>query len=466
MGEFHVGLDPLSAFFLLCVFLVSGLAALYGSSYLRTYIGKRRLAPPLMFFNLLVATMALLVVARDGVLFLIAWEMMSIASFFLVTYEGEREDVRRAGMTYLMAAHLGAVFLFILFGLLSRAAGSFDFDSFARVGAAGSELINVCFLLALVGFGTKAGFWPFHIWLPDAHPAAPSHVSAVMSGVMIKMGIYGLLRVIGFLGSPPPWWGVTLLVIGAVSGVAGVLHALAQHDLKRLLAYSSVENIGIIALGIGIGLLGQSHGEPALAFIGYAGSLFHVLNHGLFKGMLFQAAGSVLHATGTRDLESLGGLSRRMPVTSLMFLIGSVAICGLPPLNGFVSEWLIYVGAFRASGALPTVWAVTSISVVPALALIGGLAAACFVKRSASLFSVKQEQPPDHPFGLFRSARISVALAESGDVMARALVRWLETQHSLAFLRAQLEEIPDGLLGNGTGFFARESLAGLFTPEG
>jgi len=203
---------------------------------------------------------------------------------------------------------------------------------------------------------------------------------------MIKMGIYGPLRVIGFLGSPPPWWGVTLLVIGAVSGVAGVLHALAQHDLKRLLAYSSVENIGIIALGIGIGLLGQSHGEPALAFIGYAGSLFHVLNHGLFKGMLFQAAGSVLHATGTRDLESLGGLSRRMPVTSLMFLIGSVAICGLPPLNGFVSEWLIYVGAFRASGALPTVWAVTSISVVPALALIGGLAAACFVKAFGVAF--------------------------------------------------------------------------------
>jgi hydrogenase-4 component B len=386
MGEFHVGLDPLSAFFLLCIFLVSGLAALYGSSYLRSYLGKRRLAPALVFFNLLVATMAMLVLARDGVLFLIAWEMMSIASFFLVTYEGERDEVRRAGMTYLMASHLGTVFLFILFGLLFRETGSFDFDAFALMGASNSDLINACFLLALVGFGTKAGFWPFHIWLPDAHPAAPSHVSALMSGVMIKMGIYGLLRIIGFLGSPPPWWGVTVLVIGAVSGVAGVLHALAQHDLKRLLAYCSVENIGVVALGIGIGLLGQSHGEPTLAFLGYAGALLHVLNHGLFKGILFQAAGSVLHATGTRNIESLGGLSRQMPVTSLMFLIGSVAISGLPPLNGFVSEWLIYVGAFRASSALPTVWAVTAISVVPALALIGGLAAACFVKAFGIAF--------------------------------------------------------------------------------
>ena len=207
-----------------------------------------------------------------------------------------------------------------------------------------------------------------------------------MSGVMIKMGIYGLLRTIGLLGSAAPWWGVTLLAIGAISGIAGVLHALAQHDLKRLLAYHSVETIGIIALGMGIGLLGRSHSEPAVAFLGYAGALLHVLNHGLFKGILFQAAGSVLHATGTRDTESLGGLSRRMPVTSLMFLIGSIAICGLPPLNGFVSEWLIYVGAFKASGALPTRWAVTSIIVVPALALIGGLAAACFVKAFGVVF--------------------------------------------------------------------------------
>jgi hydrogenase-4 component B len=225
-----------------------------------------------------------------------------------------------------------------------------------------------------------------HVWLPDAHPAAPSHVFAAMSGVMIKMGIYGLLRALTFLGPPPSWWGAVLIAVGVVSGLAGVLHALAQHDLKRLLAYHSVENVGIIALGIGVGLIGQSHGTPLVAFLGYAGAMLHVLNHGLFKGLLFQAAGSVLHGTGTGDVDSLGGLSRRMPTTTAAFLVGSVAISGLPPFNGFVSEWLIYVGAFRASADLRDGYAVGALAVLPALALIGGLAAACFVKAFGVVF--------------------------------------------------------------------------------
>ena len=385
VGQLHVALDALSSFFLVCVFVVSGLSAVYGAGYLRAYIGKRRLAPALFFFNLLVAAMAALVIARDGILFLAAWEVMSLASYFLVTFENEREEVRRAGMTYLVASQLGVAFLFVLFAVLSRGASTYDFDAFAAAAPA-AGLANTCFWLALAGFGAKAGFWPVHIWLPDAHPAAPSHVSALMSGVMIKMGIYGLLRALTFLGPPPAWWGAVVIAIGAVSGVAGVLHALAQHDLKRLLAYHSVENIGIIALGIGVGLLGSSHHNPSIAFLGYAGALLHVLNHGLFKGILFEAAGSVLHATGTRDIESLGGLSRRMPVTAAAFLLGSVAICGLPPLNGFVSEWLIYVGAFRASASLPHAWAVAALAAVPALALIGGLAAACFVKAFGVVF--------------------------------------------------------------------------------
>jgi hydrogenase-4 component B len=386
VGQLHVALDALSSFFLVCVFLVSGLSAVYGAGYLRAYIGKRRLAPALFFFNLLVAAMAALVIARDGILFLVAWEVMSLASYFLVTFENEREEVRRAGMTYLVASQLGVVFLFVLFAMLRRGASTYDFDAFAAAAVPASGLANTCFWLALAGFGTKAGFWPVHIWLPDAHPAAPSHVSALMSGVMIKMGIYGLLRTLTFLGPPPAWWGAVVIAIGAVSGVAGVLHALAQHDVKRLLAYHSVENIGIIALGIGVGLLGSSHHNPSIAFLGYAGALLHVLNHGLFKGILFEAAGSVFHATGTRDIESLGGLSRRMPVTAAAFLLGSVAICGLPPLNGFVSEWLIYVGAFRASASLPHAWAVAALAAVPALALIGGLAAACFVKVFGVVF--------------------------------------------------------------------------------
>ncbi|HET9795747.1 MAG TPA: proton-conducting transporter membrane subunit [Thermoanaerobaculia bacterium] len=385
-GELHVALDALSSFFLVCVFLVSGLAAVYGGGYLRPYIGKRRLAPALFFFNLLVASMAVVAIARDGILFLVAWEVMSLTSFFLVTFESEREETRRAAMTYLIASQLGVILLFVLFALLGRGSGSYDFDILGTVSGRTTGITTVCFLLALVGFGTKAGFWPVHIWLPEAHPAAPSHVSALMSGVMIKMGIYGLLRTLAFLGPPPVWWGAVLIAIGAVSGVAGVVYALAQHDLKRLLAYHSVENIGIILLGIGVGLLGQSQGNAPVAFLGYAGGLLHVLNHGLFKGLLFQGAGSVLHGTGTRDIECLGGLYRRMPTTATMFLIGSVAICGLPPLNGFVSEWMIYVGAFRGGSTLPTGWAVWALASVPALALIGGLAAACFVKAFGVVF--------------------------------------------------------------------------------
>ena len=290
VGELHVGLDALSSFFLVCLFLVSGLAAVYGGGYLRPYIGKRRLAPTLFFFNLLVASMAVVIVARDGILFLIAWDVMSLTSFFLVTFESEREEVRRAGMTYLIASQLGVVFLFVLFALLSRhTAGTYDFEVLGNGGAAG--FANVYFLLALVGFGTKAGFWPLHVWLPDAHPAAPSHVSALMSGVMIKIGIYGLLRTLTFLGRPEAWWGATLIVVGTLSGLIGILHALAQKDLKRRLAYSSVENIGIIGLGIGIGLLGKSQASQVAAFLGFAGALLHVLNHGLFKGLLSKLAG-------------------------------------------------------------------------------------------------------------------------------------------------------------------------------
>lgn len=385
LGELHLALDPLASFFLLCIFVVSGLAAAYGWSYLGTHAGHRPVAPAAALFNVLVASMILLVTARDGVLFLAAWEVMSLASFFLVTFEDDQEVVRRAGMTYLIASHLGAMCLFVLFAILSGGTASFDFDRFAAVGAPGG-MAGACFLLALFGFGTKAGFWPVHVWLPDAHPAAPSHVSALMSGVMIKMGIYGLLRSLTFLGPPDAWWGTTLILLGAITGIGGVLHALGQHQLKRLLAYSSVENIGIIAFGIGLGILGQSRSDPTLAFLGYAGALLHVLNHGLFKGLLFQGAGAIIHATGVRELDRLGGLSRRMPLTSVTFLIGSAAICGLPPLNGFVSEWLVFLAAFHGASQLSAPWAASALVVVPALALIGGLGVACFTRAYGVIF--------------------------------------------------------------------------------
>jgi hydrogenase-4 component B len=383
-GSFFVQIDALSAFFLLPILGLSIVAALYGGEYLTAYRSRKNLGPAWFFFNLLVASMVMVVLARNAILFLLAWEIMSLASFFLVTFEDEKESVRQAGWTYLVATHLGTAFLFVLFLVLGRQAGSLDFDRFLAASGSISPVAGVAFFLALIGFGTKAGFMPLHVWLPEAHPAAPSHVSALMSGVMIKTGIYGLLRALTFLGHPESWWGWVLIGTGLASGLGGVLFALAQHDLKRLLAYHSVENIGIIALGLGVAVLGLALNQPALAVLGLAGGLLHVLNHALFKGLLFLGAGAVIHATGTRDIDHLGGLIRRMPWTAAMFLTGSVAICGLPPLNGFVSEFLIYVGAFKEIG-LPgvSIWGAATIA---GLAMIGALAAACFTKAFGIVF--------------------------------------------------------------------------------
>ncbi len=379
-GSFAVGLDPLTAFFLVPTFLLSGLAAIYAVGYFRPWNGRNP-GRFWLFYNALVASMALVLLARNGVLFLVAWEAMALTSFFLVIHDDAADGVREAGWTYLVASHVGMAFLLALFFLLGRAGGSQDFAAFAApAGSAGG-----LFLLALVGFGTKAGLVPFHVWLPEAHPAAPSPVSAVMSGVMIKTGLYGIVRTLLMLGGVPAWCAWLVLAIGALSGVLGVLFALAQHDLKRLLAYHSVENVGIIAMGIGLGMLGIQVGSPALAALGFAGGLLHVLNHATFKGLLFLGAGAVAHATGTRNVERLGGLLKRMPGTGAAFLVGAVAICGLPPFNGFVSEFLVYAGAFQSilsSGAA----AVGGLVAVVALALIGGLAAACFAKAFGIVF--------------------------------------------------------------------------------
>jgi hydrogenase-4 component B len=378
-GAFFVEVDALSAFFLLPIFGLSALAAVYGAEYLQAWRGRKSLGATWFFYNLLVASMVLVVLARNGVLFLIAWETMALTSYFLVTFEHEQDSVREAGWTYLVASHLGTAFLLAMFVLLGRSSGSLDFDRYSSANA------GALFLLALVGFGTKAGFMPVHVWLPEAHPAAPSHVSALMSGVMIKMGIYGLLRTLTFLGPPPAWWGCVLIGVGLTSGVLGVLFALAQHDLKRLLAYHSVENIGIIALGLGVGLVGVSNGLPVLAVLGFGGGLLHVLNHAVFKGLLFLGAGAVLHATGTREIDHLGGLAKRMPWTAATFLVGAVAISGLPPLNGFISEFLIYLGAFNGVTQRAGV-VVPMLALIAGLALIGGLAAACFTKAFGVVF--------------------------------------------------------------------------------
>jgi formate hydrogenlyase subunit 3/multisubunit Na+/H+ antiporter MnhD subunit len=385
-GAFFVEIDALSAFFLLPILGLSALAALYGTEYLRGHGRRRSLGAPWFFFNLLVASMALVVIARNGVLFLVAWEVMALASFFLVTFEHEEAAARAAGWTYLVATHLGTAFLLGFFALLGREAGSLDFDRFQSVGPLAPSLAGTLFVLALIGFGTKAGFMPMHVWLPEAHPAAPSHVSAVMSGLMVKTGIYGIVRSLTFLGPPPSWWGWLLIAVGLAGAVLGILSALAQRDLKRLLAYSTVENVGIVALGLGLGLLGTHLGSRSLAVLGYAGALLHVLNHAAFKGLLFFGAGAVAHATGTRNLDRLGGLMRRMPWTGATFLVGAIAIAALPPLNGFASELLLYLAALYGKSSLGVATGVPLMGVVAGLALVGGLAAACFAKAFGGAF--------------------------------------------------------------------------------
>lgn len=376
-------LDALSAVFLAAILIVSAAGAVYGLGYHPQAVAGRRSVQVQLFYGLAVGGMALLVSAAGAIPFLVGWEVMALANFLLVQTEHERPEVRRAAFLYLAATHVGTLALFGVFALLGRAAGSLEFAAMEGLPSSGAGPI---FLLALLGFGMKAGLMPLHFWLPEAHAAAPTHVSALMSGVVIKTGIYGLLRVTGFFDAPPASWGVALLALGGISAVLGVAFALAQHDLKRLLAYHSVENVGIIALGAGLALLGRARGEPGLVFLGIAGAALHVLNHALFKSLLFLGAGAVQHGTGTRELDLLGGLARPMRRTTLLFLVGAAAISGLPPLNGFVSEWLVYLGFLDALGRRGGDLLAFAALGMPVLALVGGLAAACFAKVVGVVF--------------------------------------------------------------------------------
>jgi len=382
-GDWVVGIDSLSAVFLLAIVVVGAAAAIYGTDYLHATANGLRRGSSHALFALLLVALILVVVARSIVFFLCAWELMAIGSFMLIVTDHHRSDVRRAGLLYLAATHTGTLLLFVMFAQWTAGAADWTFASLAaaRPDSLGSGSI---LLVGLLGFGMKAGFIPMHFWLPPAHAAAPSHVSALMSGVVIKAGIYGILRILVLSGTPPQWWGWLVLALGLISGLFGVLWALAQHDVKRLLAYHSVENIGIILMGIGVGALGAAYHNQALAVIGYGAAVFHTVNHAVFKALLFLCAGAVYRATGTCNMEELGGLARRMPLTWIGFLTGSIAIVGLPPLNGFVSEWLVYQGLFRSgdsSGGLKF-----ALFAVPVLALIGGLALACFSKAAGVIF--------------------------------------------------------------------------------
>ena len=362
---------------------MKGISALYGFSYFKKYFSTRHVAIPWFMFNVLAGSMVLVCLAQNVLFFLLSWELMTISSFFLVAFEYQKTAVRKAGWTYLVATHIGTSTLFLMFMIYSNFAGSMDFFDFGNVLP--QHQMTLCLILAIIGFGTKAGIMPFHVWLPEAHPVAPSHVSALMSGVMIKTGIYALLRIISF-NTIPSWLGYALLVIGMVSGILGVLFAIAQHDLKRLLAYHSVENIGIIFIGLGVGCIGLSSGNMMVAVLGFSGGILHIMNHAIFKSLLFLGAGSVLHATHTLDIDHLGGLLKRMPRTGTTFVIGSAAIAGLPPFNGFVSEFLIYLGMLLGIVHFDSNNSLIMIVGIISLALIGGLATACFTKAFGTIF--------------------------------------------------------------------------------
>ncbi len=380
-------IDQLAAFFVITINITVLIGLLYGKGYLAPY---RETMNPLRFsihyfsYLWLWLSMVMVVMVRDGLSFLIVWEIMALSSFFLVIFEAEKRSVMKSGISYLIQMHVGMFFIMIAFLVVHRYTGEMSFDA---LGDYFSRHRNLpLFLLFFVGFGIKAGFMPLHTWLPEAHPAAPSHISGVMSGVMIKMGLYGILRVLAAMQSDLLAAGIVIIVFSLASGILGIMLALVQKDLKVMLAYSTIENVGIIGLGAGLGVTGQALGSDQLALLGYAGALLHILNHSLFKSMLFFNAGSVYLAAETRNMEQTGGLIRRMPMTAMLFLLGALAICGLPPFNGFVSEYLIYIGMFNSLSAATLYHSIIIVLSIVALSLIGGLALFCFTRAFGIVF--------------------------------------------------------------------------------
>jgi hydrogenase-4 component B len=413
-GGLALRLDGLGAFFLIVIGLGAIPAVIYGAGYSAVYEAEGSASLRLLglMLNLFLLTMSLVTMADNVLTFLLMWEGMSLTSYFLMMTESWEETTVRAGVWYVAMTHAGLMLLLAAFMLLmSGGSGSF---SEMRAGAAllDSNLRSLVFVLAFLGFGSKAGLVPMHIWLPRAHPAAPSHVSALMSGVMIKMGVYGVLRVgLDLLGGGPTWWGALVLLAGAVSAVLGILYALMENDLKRLLAYSSIENLGIVFIGVGAGFIFGGRGMDTIAALAFVAALYHVLNHTAIKSLLFMGAGSVLHATHTRDMNRMGGLIKRLPRTALFFLVGAIAISGIPPLNGFVSEWLLFQSLLPGVGFPQPLTAALMMLAVGMLALTSGLAAAGFVKAFGVTFLAMPRSPEaEHAQEAPRSMQMGMAL--------------------------------------------------------
>ncbi|OGW21057.1 MAG: hydrogenase 4 subunit B [Nitrospirae bacterium GWB2_47_37] len=389
---FHLRLDALSGFFMTVIGLLSFFVSIYSIGYVKGFIGRRPVTRLVVFYCLFIAGMFMVTLADDALFFLVSWEIMAAASYFLVMFEDEKVENRRAAFLYMVVAHVGAIAILLSFGVMAGLSAGFEsFSGFTfdamRQAQFPVEWATVAFLLAFFGFAAKAGVIPLHVWLPEAHPVAPSNISALMSGVMLKTAIYGIVRVtFDLLRVFPWWWGAIVLTLGLVSAIMGVLYALMQHDLKKLLAYHSVENIGIILIGIGLAMIFTSFKMPMMAALALIAGLYHTLNHAMFKGLLFMGAGAVLHATHERNMEKMGGLIRRMPWTAVFFLVGCISISALPPFNGFVSEWLTFQ-AFLLSPSMPNqIMKLLMPMGAALLALTGALAAACFVKVFGVVF--------------------------------------------------------------------------------
>jgi len=387
--HWHLRLDALSGFFFGIVGILVLAISLYAPGYLQEFMHpghKQPLSVLGLFTGLFILGMLLVLLADDAFVFMVSWELMSVSSYFLVAYQHQYPANRRAAFLYLLMAHVGALAILLGFGVLAGFGGGYTFEAM-RAANLSATWASIAFALAFFGFGMKAGIVPLHAWLPEAHPAAPSHISALMSGVMLKVAIYGFLRFVYYLLGNFYWpWGLVLLVLGTVTALTGVLYAMAQNDLKRLLAYSSIENVGIIFMGLGLSMIFLGTDHPVLGMLGLIAALYHVLNHALFKGLLFLGAGAVLYRTHERDLDHMGGLIHRMPWTAAFFLVGCIAISALPPFNGFVSEWLTLQTALQApqleNGVLRALIPVTA----AILALAAALAAACFVKAYGVAF--------------------------------------------------------------------------------
>src|SRR5215831_2440902 len=412
--SFAVRLDSLAAFFILTISVVGFAASMYAVGYVTEFYRRAPIGLIGSLFNGFLLSMTLVVIADNGFFFLIVWELMSLLSYFLVVTEHEKADVRYAGLFYLIMTHVGTAFIILTFLIFFQEGGSFSFETFRHPEQPLPEgMRTLVFLMALIGFGTKAGIVPLHVWLPYAHPAAPSHISALMSGVMIKTAIYALVRVyFDFLGGQFPWWwGFVVLLVGTVSALLGVMYALMEHDLKSLLAYHSVENVGIILLGIGSGMIFQTYGLNEFAALGLLAGLYHTINHAMFKALLFLGAGSLLYATQTRNMEEYGGLLRRMPWTGACFLIGAVSIAALPPTNGFVSEWLVFQSLFL-SFHIPSILLKLILPLAAAmLALTGVLALACFAKAfGISFLALPRSSHARHAREVSVSMRLGMAL--------------------------------------------------------